>query len=52
MELNTLIIAQIQMQVARDKGANIAHAERLIREAAQREAARQAETPPVPAPAS
>ena len=38
MERNTLIIAQIQMQVARDKGANIAHAERLIREAAQREA--------------
>ena len=36
MERNTLTIAQIQMQVARDKGANIAHAERLIREAAQR----------------
>ena len=36
MEKNTLTIAQIQMQVARDKGANIDHAERLIREAAQR----------------
>ena len=38
MERNTLIIAQIQMQVARDRGANLAHAGRLVREAAQREA--------------